>query len=203
MTVPYFLAPAEGPGPGVVVVMEGTGITPQLLRVCERLAAEGYTAVAPDLYWRFGGSDPERQAEHVSTLRHKDGRDDIRACVAVLRAMGAPKVGITGFCLGGGLAYRAAVSDVDVDAAVGFYGGGVAQHLGDEPHCPLLMFWGGRDEWIPAADIEAVEQHHPGVSVVYPEAEHGFFRDGSKNYDEAAATDAWKRMLAFFGEHLR
>jgi len=176
-------------------------MSPQLLRVCERLAAEGYAAVAPDLFWRFGGSDPDKGPEHYPNLRHADGRDDIRQCVAWLRAIGAAKVGITGFCMGGGYTYLAATSG-DVDAAVPFYGGGIAQHLGDAK-CPLLAFFGGNDEWIPRPDVAKVEQHHPGDVVVYEDAQHGFMRDGSDTYHETAAPDAWQRMLAFFEEHLR
>ena len=204
IAVPYFCSLPAGPPPwpGVVVVMEGMGITPQLLRVCERLAAEGYAAVAPDLFWRFGGSNPDGGGTPYSELRHRDGRADIVEVVARLRDLGAATVGITGFCMGGSYAYLSAVSGADVDAAAPFYGGGIAQHLG-EPYVPLLCFFGGRDEWIPRADIALVEQAHPGQVVVYEEAGHGFFRDGSDSYQDAAATDAWNRLLAFFGEHLR
>jgi len=204
IAVPFFLStPATPPPwPGVVVVMEGMGITPQLLRVCERFAAEGYAAAAPDLYHRFGGSNPDAGGTPFAELRHADGRADIVEVVARLRDMGAATVGVTGFCMGGGYAYLAAVSGVDVDAAAPFYGGGIAQHLGD-PYVPLLCFFGGQDEWIPRADITLVEQAHPGQVVVYEHAGHGFFRDGSDSYDEAAATDAWQRVLAFFAEHLK
>ena len=181
--------------------MEGMGITPQLLRVCERFAAEGYAAAAPDLFWRFGGSNPDAGGTPFASLRHADGRADIVEVVARLRDFGAATVGITGFCMGGGYAYLAAVSGVDVDAAAPFYGGGIAQHLGD-PYCPLLCFFGGTDEWIPRDDIALVEAEHPGDVVVYEHAGHGFMRDGSDAYDEAAATDAWARLMAFFGEHL-
>ena len=203
IAVPFFTSvPATPPPwPGIVVVMEGNGISPQLLRVCERLAHEGYATVAPDLYWRFGGSDPARAMDHLGALQHADGRADIVESVRWLRAIGATKVGITGFCMGGGYAYLAAVSGV-VDAAVPFYGGGVAQHLGTA-QCPLLAFFGGRDEWIPRTDIANVEEHHPGDVIVYEDAEHGFMRDGSDNYHEAAATDAWTRLLAFFAQHLQ
>ena len=131
------------------------GITPQLLRVCERLAAEGYAVAAPDLFWRFGGSNPEaggtpyRRAASRATAAPTSSRSS-RDC----RDLGAATVGITGFCMGGGYAYLAAVSGVDVDAAAPFYGGGIAQHLG-EPYCPLLCFFGGRDEYIPRDDIAA------------------------------------------------
>jgi carboxymethylenebutenolidase len=204
IAVPFFVSlPASAPPwPGVVVVMEGDGMKPQLLRVCERLAAEGYAVAAPDLYWRFGGSNPEGGANMFGQLAHADGRADIVEVVGRLRDLGASTVGITGFCMGGGYAYMAAVSGVDVDAAASFYGGGIAQHLGGS-YCPLLCFFGGQDEWIPRDDIAAVESHHPGQVVVYEDAGHGFFRDGSPNFDEAAATDAWARLLEFFGTHLK
>jgi carboxymethylenebutenolidase len=204
IAVPFFcsLPAAPPPWPGVVVIMEGNGIEPQLLRVCQRLAAEGYAVVAPDLYWRFGGSNPGGGGNAYGELHHADGRADIVEAVGRLRDLGAATVGITGFCMGGGYAYLAAVSGVDVDAAAPFYGGGIAQHLGD-PYCPLLCFFGGTDEWIPRADIASVEAKHPGDVVVYEQAGHGFMRDGSPSFDEAAAADAWDRLLAFFGAHLR
>jgi carboxymethylenebutenolidase len=203
IAVPFFTSvpAAPPPWPGVVVVMEGNGISPQLLRVCERLAAEGYATVAPDLYWRFGGSDPNNMGEHLSALKHADGLSDIVQSIAWLGAIGASKVGITGFCMGGGYAYAAAVAGA-VDAAVPFYGGGIAQHLGTA-QSPLLAFFGGKDEWIPRDQVAQVEAHHPGDVVVYEDAQHGFMRDGSENYHETAAPDAWQRMLAFFAQHLQ
>ena len=103
--------------------------------------------------------------------------------------------------MGGGYAYLAATSG-DVDASVPFYGGGIAQHLGDAK-CPLLAFFGGNDEWIPRADVAQIEAHHGGDVIVYEDAQHGFMRDGSDTYHETAAPDAWQRMLAFFSQHLQ
>jgi len=205
IAVPFFTAiPATpAPWPGIVVVMEGNGISPQLLRVCQRLAHEGYAVIAPDLYWRSGGSDPNKTMEQMSALKREDGLADIVDAVSRLRALGASKVGITGFCMGGGYTYLAAISgEVEVDAAVPFYGGGIAQSLGT-PKCPMLAFFGGQDEWIPRDQIAQIEAHHPGDVVVYEDAEHGFMRDGSPNYHETAAPDAWQRTLAFFAQHLR
>src|SRR4051794_28965751 len=106
IAVPFFVSlPASPPPwPGIVVVMEGQGISPQLLRVCERLAHEGYAVAAPDLFWRSGGSDPNDQGKAFGALRHEDGRADIVEVVARLRDLGAATVGITGFCMGGGYA---------------------------------------------------------------------------------------------------
>jgi carboxymethylenebutenolidase len=204
IAVPYFcsLPASPPPWPGVVVVMEGMGLTPQLLRVCERLAGEGYAAVAPDLYWRFGGSNPDVSDQHFRQLTPEDARSDIVDVVARVRELGAATVGVTGFCMGGTFAYLAAVSGVDVDAAAPFYGATIAQMLG-ESYCPLLMFFGGNDQHISRDDIAEIEKHHPGQVVVYENAGHGFMRDGSDSYDEEAATDAWRRLLEFFGAHLR
>jgi carboxymethylenebutenolidase len=204
LAVPFFFAqPVAGPPwPGVVVVMEGYGVSPQLLRVCQRLGREGYAALAPDLFWRFGGTDPDRGAEQFGALTADDARADLVESVARLRALGASSVGMTGFCRGGFHTYLAATTGVDLQAAAPFYGAGIAPRMG-EPGCPLLLFFGGRDQYVSSADVEAVRERHPDQVVVYPDAGHGFMRDGSDSYDEAAATDAWARLLTFFGANLR
>jgi carboxymethylenebutenolidase len=103
--------------------------------------------------------------------------------------------------MGGTFTYLAATTGLDIQCAAPFYGSGIAQDL-KRPGCPMLAFFGGRDEYIPAADIEAVQAYFPGQVVVYPEAGHGFMRDGSDHYDAGAASDAWRRLMDFFGEHL-
>jgi carboxymethylenebutenolidase len=200
--LPYFLSqPAtEPPWPGIVVIHEGNGISSQLLRVCQRLSAEGYAAIAPDLFFRAGGTEAGDFATLMGSLDVATTRADLEQTAGILRGLGAGSVGVTGFCMGGLFTYRAAVTSREFDAAASFYGARIAQELAT-PSCPTLLFFGGRDPWIPEADIEAVRAHHPST-VVYPEAAHGFMRDGSESYDEAAATDAWARLLAFFGEHL-
>jgi carboxymethylenebutenolidase len=203
IAVPYFSArPATPPPwPGVIVVHEGNGMSPQLLRVCQRLAAEGYATIAPDLFWRFGGSDPNNFMEHIQSIQIADVLADLYDAHARLREEGAQRVGITGFCMGGRFSYLASLSDLDLACAAPFYGI-IANDLG-EPRCPVLLLFGGNDEYIPMDDIKTVEKHHAGDVVVYAQAGHGFMRDGSDNYDEAAATDAWSRLLAFFALHLR
>jgi carboxymethylenebutenolidase len=202
IALPYFLShPAiEAPWPGVVVIHEGNGITAQLLRVCQRLSAAGYAAIAPDLYFRAGGTESGDFAKLMGSLDVTQVRSDLEHAATILRGIGASSVGVTGFCMGGLFTYRSAVASQEFDAAAGFYGARIAAELAT-PKCPTLLFFGGRDPWIPEADIEAVRAHHPST-VVYPEATHGFMRDGSDSYDAAAATDAWARLLAFFAEHL-
>jgi carboxymethylenebutenolidase len=202
IALPYFTARPvrEGPGPGVVVVHEGNGISTQLLRVCQRLAREGYMTLAPDLFFRSGGTEAGDVGTLMRSLRPEQTTADIDTAIGLLRSAGATAVGVIGFCLGGLQAYRAAVSSPGCDAAVGFYGARIAAE-GGEPRCPTLLLFGDTDEYIPAADIEAVKSRHPGT-VVYRGAGHGFMRDGSDSYDEEAATDGWRRMLAFLAAHL-
>jgi len=203
IAAPHFIAhpAAAPPWPGVVVVHEGNGISPQLLRFCERLAREGYATIAPDLFFRSGGSEAADFATLIGALRPEDVRADLDGAVATLRSLGASAVGITGFCMGGSFAYRAAVEGVDVACSAPFYGGFIARELG-EPRCPLICFFGGSDEYVPPEAIEAVRARHPDDVVVYPDAGHGFMRDGSTDYDAAAASDAWTRLLKFFAQHL-
>ena len=184
-----------------MVLHEGNGITPQLLRLCQRLAGEGYGSIAPDLFFRVGGSEAGDFAFLMGSLEREQTRADIGAAADHLRRAGATTVGVTGFCMGGLLTYRTAIAGDGFGAAVGFYGAGISAELG-EPACPTLLLFGGADAYVPSAAIEAVRARHPGT-VVYPEAGHGFMRDRSPSYHEGAATDAWGRMLRFFDEHLR
>ena len=202
LPTPYFLArPAKPPEAGIVLLMEGNGMGWQLLRVAERLADEGYVVVAPDVYHRLHREHGDWE-KAFGALREEDALRDIREAAAVARSLGARKVGITGFCMGGRLSYLATVRGVDLQAAAPFYGAGIDRLLA-APGCPLLAFFGARDPWIPSEAIEKVRAHHGSDVVVYPEAGHGFMRDGSEDYRPDAARDAWTRLLAFFARHLR
>jgi carboxymethylenebutenolidase len=202
ISLPLFVARPKDdrPGPGIVVIHEGNGISAQLLRVCQRLAHEGYATVAPDLFFRVGGTEARDVVTLMGSLTPEQTRADIDEAISQLRRDGAGAVGVIGFCMGGLLAYRTALASTGCDAAVGFYGARIAAELG-EPRCPTLLLFGGEDEYIPGADIEAVATHHAGT-VVYPHAPHGFMRDGSSSYDEKAAADGWTRVLDFFAAHL-
>jgi carboxymethylenebutenolidase len=205
IAVPYFAAQPSGPTegrPGLVVVMEGNGMSQQLLRVSQRFAAEGYVVVAPDLFHRFGGSDVDRSMTEgwYGKMTVEDGLADVATSIAHLRSLGVRSVGITGFCMGGMYAYLAATRDLDVQASVGFYGM-IADKLG-QPACPTLHFFGGLDPYIPMSAVEQVQAHHPDDVIVYADADHGFMRDGSPAYHPVHAPEAWDRTLAFFAEHL-
>jgi carboxymethylenebutenolidase len=201
---PYFLARpnADPPWPGIVVIMEGNGMSPWLLRMCQRFAGEGYCAIAPDVFHHFGGSDPDELPRQFMSLKSDDAMDDVRQCVAELHRLGVTKIGITGFCMGGRITYEAATKHTGVDAAVAFYGAQIGTMLA-EPECPLLVFYGADDEYISPKEMATVAAHHGDLVTTYDGAGHGFMRDGSDAYVETAATDAWKKTMAFFDEHLR
>ncbi len=203
--LPYFLAlPATPPPwPGIVVIHEGMGISPQLLRVAERLAGEGYAVCAPDFFFRSGGPEAADFMTMMGAVTPEQLKGDLTTAIARLHETGATSIGVTGFCMGGWFTYRAAkwADELGIDAAVPFYGAGISREL-DDLGCPAWLVFGGRDEYIADADIEAVQRHHGDDVVVYPEGEHGFMRDGSPNYHAEHATDAWTRMLRFFAEHL-
>jgi carboxymethylenebutenolidase len=202
IALPYFLARPTGDrrGSGVVVLHEGNGISPQLLRVCQRLAHQGYAAIAPDLFFRAGGTEAGGVVSLMRSLDRHQTAADIDEAIGHLRDRGAETVGVMGFCLGGTMAYRTALSSDRCDVAVCFYGAQIADELG-EPRCPTLLLFAGDDEYIPVPAIEAVVAHHP-QTVVYPGAHHGFMRDGSGSFDPEAATDGWGRLLDFLGAHL-
>jgi carboxymethylenebutenolidase len=203
ISLPYYLAlPATAPPwPGVVVIHEGNGISQQLLRVCERLAAEGYATIAPDLFFRVGGRGLDDIALMMGSVDDVQTPADIESAVATLRSLGAEKVGITGFCMGGQYSWHMAVTSQTFAAAAGFYGARVSALL-QEPNCPTLLFYGDNDEWVPMTEIDKVRAFH-AETFVYEGAEHGFMRDGSENHHPDAAADAWGKVLAHFDEHLR
>jgi carboxymethylenebutenolidase len=198
------VTPADtAPHPGVVVIHEGHGITPQMIRCCERLAREGYVVVLPDLFFRKGGPDLGDFALMGGSVTPEQLRGDLTTAAAHLRSLGATSIGVTGFCMGGTFTYAAAkwAVELDISAAFAFYGSGIADELGDLA-CPTVICLGASDQWIPAEAVAAIQTHHGDAVVVYEGADHGFMRDGSDSWHEAAATDAWARLVAHFAEHL-
>jgi carboxymethylenebutenolidase len=201
LPTPYFLARPEGrPRGGIVVIMEGNGMGWQLLRVCERLAGEGYVVVAPDVYHRFAAGDGDWESA-FATLKSEEALADIRSSIETLREHGGNKVGITGFCMGGRLSYLACISDLGIDAAVPFYGAGIESMLAT-PGCPVRLFFGANDPYISTEALERVRAHHGDDVVVYEGATHGFMRDGTEDHAPESAADAWQQLLDFFSRHV-
>jgi len=217
----FVSAPADGTArPAVLLLMEAFGLTAHIRDVALRIAREGYVVLAPDLYHREPGQrtfsydevDEAMQAMHRLDLAGGLERD-LRAALAALAArpdVRAERIGVTGFCLGGGVTFFCAVALSDlVAAAAGFYGMVPNEWLEkvDAIDVPLLLFFGGLDPFIPlgrVAQIKArlAEAGKDARIELYPEADHGFFCDERDSYDAPAAEDAWRKLTAFFRAHL-
>jgi carboxymethylenebutenolidase len=203
IALPYYLSLPAGPAPwpGVVVIHEGNGMSPQVLRVCERLATEGYATIAPDLFFRTGGPAAADFATQMGAMSDEITGGDIESAAATLKSLGATKLGITGFCMGGQWSWNMATRSTTFSAAAGFYGARISSVL-TKPNCQTLLFFGDNDPYVPMSEIEKVQAFHDDT-FVYEGAGHGFMRDGSEDYREHAAADAWKRTLDLFAANLR
>ena len=196
--------------PGVVVVQEWWGLNEHVKDVTRRFAAEGFTALAPDLYRGTVTDDGSKAAALMQELDVPNAVQDILGAVRYLGRIGAGKIGIVGFCLGGKLTIQAAIEGGDaVAAAVPFYG------FNPNPvsearriTAPVLAFYGGKDTMVTPDDAEAFETElrQAGGAVEahsYRNAGHAFFNDTRPEaYDPEAAKDAWQRALAFLKQHL-
>ncbi len=196
--------------PGVVIIQEWWGLVPHIKDVAGRFAAQGYAALAPDL---FHGKSTVDEAEATHLMQGLDwGRaaQEIAGAVAHLReAEGCTRVGVVGFCMGGALTVIAA-TQAGVDAYAAFYGfppGGAANL--DQVTAPGLIFFGEDEGFFSVPDAQAFAERQRGRGidtevVVYPGAGHAFFNnDRPEVYRRDAANDAWRRALSLFGRHLR
>jgi len=204
-------ADASGPLPAVLVVHENRGLNPYIEDVARRLAKEGYLAFAPDGLTPLGGY-PGNDEEGREMQQRLDGAKlmaDFFAAFEHLRDHEAStgKVGAVGFCYGGGVCNALAVAYPDLAASVPFYGRQPAVEDVPAIEAPLLLHYAGLDERINAgweAYGAALEANGKEFTVhFYPDVNHGFHNDTTPRYDEAAATLAWERTLAFFDTHLR
>ena len=196
---------------GVVVIQEIFGLNHHIHAVCDRFAAEGYLAVAPAMQdrWAPGFEINDYSPEHFAKAREFFGSfnpaqalADVSAAVHVASAAG--KVGITGYCFGGMVTWRAAHAGLGLAAASGYYGGGVPNYIDLAPTIPTEMHFGDRDTGIPLEQIEQLRAGYPEVPVYLYPAGHGFFNDErAARYDAASAATACQRTLEFFAQHLR
>jgi len=225
----YLARPSKGTHPAVLVFMEIFGINSHIRDVTERVAREGYVALAPDYFHRTAagaeyGYDDAGFAKGMQLLNalHADEMiADSRAALQYLRGRSdvvADRIGCMGFCIGGHMAYLTAC-ETDVRATASFYGGGIAapqgpggaaSTLGRTPRIRgrVLCLFGGRDAFIPQAQADAVVSALRQAkvrydSLTYADADHGFFCDQRGAYDADAAADAWEQVKRLFAEELR
>ncbi len=206
----YVAKPEGTPKAALVVVQEAFGVNHHIRSVADRFAGEGYLAVAPALFDRYErgfevGYDTagmERAMALMPKLNMEWAAADVLAAVEYARDEYKTRVGVVGFCLGGSMAWVAALQ-MPVSVAVGYYGGYVVRFKDAEPKAPVMLHFGREDDHIPQSDVQAIEAAHPEVPVfVYDGAGHGFSCDERASYNEAVAKQAWGRTLGFLNEHL-
>jgi carboxymethylenebutenolidase len=211
----YLALPESGSGPGLVVIQEWWGLVPHIEDVCDRFAAEGFVALAPDLYHGESTTEPDEAGKLMMAMNLDQAGRDMGGAVKYLQGHeatpGGP-VGVTGFCMGGGLAMVFATQQGDdIGACVAWYGlipWPQAQPDWSAMTAPLLMHIAEKDEYFnaEAADELAAKLRELGKEVevhVYPGADHAFFNDTRPEvYDADAASTAWDRTLSFLRDKL-
>lgn len=213
----YIARPKGEAKAAIIVIQEIFGVNPGIRQKCDKLAAEGYLALAPDLFWRLEPGvelDPDIESEFQTALDlmgkfdQDQGINDIQAAINFLHEKeGTAKVGCVGYCLGGRLAFMTA-AHTNISASVGYYGVGIDGLLGEKDAIanPVMLHIPTADGFVPAetqAAMHAGLDNHPKVTLHdYAGLDHGFATEVGKRRDEAAATLADSRTSAFFAEHL-
>lgn len=205
----YLARAGKAGAPGVVVIQEWWGLQDQIKGICDRLALAGYDALAPDLY---GGTvvpyhDTDAANREMSSLNFLEATDQLVRGAAQFLLRSSPKVGLTGFCLGGAVTILGACRIPELSAGVCFYGlppGSVAGPA--DVRVPLQGHFALRDDWCTPAAVAAFEgglkQAGKDAAFFQYDADHGFMNEQRPVHDRAHGELAWERMLAFWGRHL-
>lgn len=214
----YDVEPDGSPKGALIVVQEAFGVNDHIEDVTRRFAGAGYRAVSPHLFHRSG--DPRLGYEdfgevmpHMQALSKPGIDDDLDATLTYLAGAGfeGKRIGVVGFCMGGTVAFFAAVGHA-LGAAVTFYGGGIAEgrfgfaaqvEVASRLQTPWLGLYGDQDKGIPVEEVEqlraaAAKAPVPTDIVRYPEADHGFHCDARASYHQPSAEDAWRRTVEWF-----
>lgn len=215
----YRADPAGTPTAAIIVIQEVFGVNPGIRQKCDRLAEQGYLAIAPDLFWRIAPGvelnpdipeELQRGLDLFGQFDQDAGIRDIEATIYATRALlgGTGKIGAVGYCLGGRLAFMTACR-TDIDASVGYYGVGIDGLLG-EKHAianPVLLHIAGEDGFVDKATQQKMHEgldDHPKVTLYdYPGEDHGFATEMGDRRSPAAADLADQRTADFFAEHLK
>jgi carboxymethylenebutenolidase len=207
----YRAEPSGTPKGGIVVIQEIFGVNHHIRAVCDRLAAQGYAAIAPALFDRQqpnfeSGYSPDEIANARKFVVSPDWgamMRDTQAAIDDARKFGP--AGIVGFCMGGSIAFLAAAKLNGLSAAIGFYGGQIAKNVDEKPKIPVQLHFGEKDASIPMSDVELIKQKRSGDCeiYVYADAQHGFNCEERGSYNEAVAKLARERSRTFFEKHLK
>jgi carboxymethylenebutenolidase len=203
------LPEGDAPSAAVVLIQEWWGVNDHIRDIAGRYAAEGYLCVAPDLYRGKVTKNAEEASKLMHALEAEDGLATIRSAVEeTKRRYNVSRAGITGYCMGGTFALRAACEITELDAAAPFYGDIPDEETLSRLKVPTLFIAGERDQWITPEKVEglkeAARRYNLPVEVVSYDADHAFFNDTRPEvYNPDAARDAWRRVLALFDNRLR
>ncbi|MGH7923192.1 MAG: dienelactone hydrolase family protein [Candidatus Binatus sp.] len=201
--------------PAAIVVQEWWGLNEHIHDVVRRLAAEGYFAIAPDLYSRQHhrvATEPNGAAQLMGGLKKDDGIADLQTTVEWMRAQKqtrSARIGITGFCMGGSYALLLPCVSKEIAAAAPFYGEIPADENLKQLGSPIFYAYGENDGWIQRADVDRLagalkKFGKPGEVKIYKGCSHGFFNDTRADvYRPAEAKDAWDRTLKLFAANLK
>jgi carboxymethylenebutenolidase len=209
----YLVVPANAKGklPGVLVVHENRGLNPHIEDIARRLALDNFVAFAPDALTPLGGYPGEEDAARTAfqKLDQAKTREDFVAAANVLKARPecSGRIGVVGFCYGGGIANMLATRMPDLGAAVPFYGRQPAAADVPKFKAPLLIHYAENDQGVNAGwpEYEAALKANniKYTAYTYPGTQHGFNNDTTPRYDETAAKLAWQRTVDFFNQNLR
>ncbi|MDP2251383.1 MAG: dienelactone hydrolase family protein [Hydrogenophaga sp.] len=208
----YVAKPANATGklPGVLVVHENRGLNPHIEDITRRIALDGYLALAPDALTPLGGypGDEDKARALFATLDQTRTRQDMLAAAATLKARADSngRVGVVGFCYGGGIAHMLSTQLPDLAAAVPYYGNHPPVEDAAKVKAPLLIHFAAVDERInsawPAYEAALKAAGARYTAHLYPGTQHGFNNDTTPRFDAAAAKLSWDRTMAFFKERL-
>jgi carboxymethylenebutenolidase len=204
----YVATPDEANGKAVILIHEWWGLNDHIKDIANRYADAGFTAIAPDLYRGKRTKDKEEAGRLMQNLDLEDGLNTIQMAIDKAReTYDIQKFGITGFCMGGTFALRAACELENIGAAAPFYGDIPDEFTLKDLKCPVIFVSGTQDQWInpeKVGELEKIAQENflPVESLKY-DADHAFFNDTRPEvYDETAAKDAWSKVIAFFKKNL-
>jgi carboxymethylenebutenolidase len=207
-TTAYVTRPETEAAAAVILIHEWWGINDHIRDLAGRYTNEGYVCLAPDLYRGTVAKDTEEAGKLMHSLATEDALEIIsETMVAADREFGAKKIGITGYCMGGTFALRAACEFPELAAAAPFYGDIPADDFLKTLKVPVLFIAGKRDAWINPAKVsqleEAARKYDLPVETVSYDADHAFFNNTRPEvYDAEAAADAWRRVQNLFRKNL-
>jgi carboxymethylenebutenolidase len=207
-TTAYVARPETETAAAVILIHEWWGINDHIREIAGRYANEGFLCVAPDLFRGKIATSADEASKLMNSLAIEDGLETIREAMAEAKlAFKVQQIGITGFCMGGTFALRAACEIDELAAAAPFYGDIPPEEVLKNLKAPTLFIAGKRDNWINAEKVgalkEAAQKYDLPVEAVVYDADHAFFNNTrAEVYDAEAAADAWKRVLDLFRTHL-